>query len=134
MAANNQEKDGWEKFGIVTQFVSGVVIAIAGGVFSYSYQREQTARERQAADKHLGTISNWCFKAACTGGYSCLCWWPFWACCYRYWCYTGSGISDRTKLVALWKGIREPDDEQRDLYSRFARPLLCNWVAPNDGR
>ena len=50
MAANNQEKDGWDKFGIVTQFVSGVVIAIAGGVFSYSYQSQQTARERQAAE------------------------------------------------------------------------------------
>src|SRR6266550_518023 len=50
MAVGNQPKDAWDKFGIATQFISGVVIAIAGGVFSYSYQSQQSARERQAAE------------------------------------------------------------------------------------
>ncbi len=36
-AGSDREKDGWDKFGVVTQFISGVVIALAGGLFSYSY-------------------------------------------------------------------------------------------------
>jgi hypothetical protein len=50
MVNENQGKDGWDKFGIVTQFISSVVIAIAGAVFTYLYQSQQSARDRQTAD------------------------------------------------------------------------------------
>jgi len=47
---SNREKDAWDKFGVVTQFISGVVIALAGGLFSYSYHNQQVLRDQQAAE------------------------------------------------------------------------------------
>ena len=49
-SAQQKQKDAWDKFSLISQFVSGVVIALVGGIFTYSYQKQQVLREQQAAE------------------------------------------------------------------------------------
>jgi hypothetical protein len=59
---NSKEKDRWDKFSIVSTFVSGVLLVAVGGVFTYYYQMEkdqqQSARDRQQAQlmSHQGRL------------------------------------------------------------------------------
>lgn len=45
-----RKKDGWDKFGVISQFVSGVVITFVGAFFTYSYHKQQYVREQQATE------------------------------------------------------------------------------------
>lgn len=45
-----RKKDSWDKFGVISQFVSGVVITVVGAFFTYSYHKQQYVREQQATE------------------------------------------------------------------------------------
>ncbi|MFC1889439.1 trypsin-like peptidase domain-containing protein [Thermodesulfobacteriota bacterium] len=48
-------KDGWDKFSIITSFISGVLLVVVGGAFTYLFQAQQTERQltQQAEQKKL---------------------------------------------------------------------------------